>query len=158
MLLFLPMAMAHGGESFEKEVGKRLIDIGYDIPLTQNQETLLDIALYDMQSDGSDELLKCTSVTLTLASGSTVLLKHTVQAPTFGKTFTTVRPEKYGNFTLSVEFFQDDILLERASFDIVIRESEARPSRGALHTVMIIFVVAAFLLSIFIIMKKNRFF
>ncbi len=158
ILLLSPVTMAHGGESFEQKVGRYFVDIGYDIPLTQGQETLLDIALYEQQANGSSASIRFTDVTLRIHTGSFILLEQSVRAPEFGKTFTTVLPQRHGHMTLDSEFFAEGILLERSSFDVTIRASEERRGYGVDQVFFATSLAVAFLFGIFILLRKKRFF
>lgn len=142
-LIVIPvLVVAHGGaESFEKNTGRFFVDIGYDVPLQEAEESLIDIALFSLNRDTPDTLASFTSVTLRIHSGSIVLYERSVEKPPFGKAFVTVTPEEHGNWTLTAEFSQSGSIIETASFSVLIKEPNIAPLDNVFSMKVIIAII-----------------
>ena len=146
-LAVLPPIFAHAhseGQSFEVQTDTYFVDIGYDLPLQENQETLIDFGLFTLNNNEPDELASFTNVTMRIHSGSTILYERSIDKPEFGKAFATVTPKKFGHWTLTADFSTNDTLIQSSSFDVLI--SQPSPSDRTEIPVIVIFTVVITLL------------
>lgn len=151
VLMLLPVfASAHTGEqSFESQNDKYQTDIGYDLPFQKGQETLIDIALFEIKDSQPEGLAGYTHVVLRIYSGSAVLFERSIDKPEFGKAFATVTPNQNGHWTLSAEFSTNGTLIQSSSFDLLIADAEStsdfRVSDRVIFGVIIVLLVGTIL-------------
>lgn len=115
------IALAHGsGESFEKQTGSRLVDIGHEDGFVVGQEALLDIALFETRNGEPTSLSDFTSVKLRVFSGSDVQFEKLIVKTEPNKVFANFTPTKSGHWILSSEFSHDDKPMASSEFNLEI--------------------------------------
>lgn len=137
------MASAHlGTYFFEKRVGDLLVDIGYDIPFMQGEETLIDFSLVKMKDNFPEGLESFDNIQWKIYSGSTILDSKSTDKPEFGKVFATVTPDRSGNWKLSTTFNNAGTTVASAEFDMTIQKGSLFLSKQEMEdAVFALFIV-----------------
>ncbi len=145
-LLPFQQAFAHAeGQSFEEISDEYFVDIGFDTPFKQFEETLIDFGLFTLVSGEVGDLASYTNVTVRIQSGSTVLYERSIDKPEFGKAFATVTPTKSGNWLLTADFTLHDELLHSAAFSVLINATPSSENNSIAFAVLSIVMVIVFL-------------
>lgn len=125
-------AYAHGDKnSFEQNVDDHFVDIGYDVPFSVGNDTLLDFDVFDLKGGNSRGPSDYSSIAISLESGSVIQWKRSVAKPDFGKPVTSLVPERPGHWKFRAVFLHGSAVVVDAGFPIDVLGSDKRNNVAA---------------------------
>ncbi len=124
LIVFIASAIfvsAHGsGQSFEREVGEYLLDIGTsDLTIRAGQATAFD---FDILQKDSRELVPFTNMWVRFEDDTKLLFAGGISKASFGRTAVTYAFPKAGSYMLTVRFHNESETLAETSFPITVEQ------------------------------------
>jgi hypothetical protein len=106
------------------------VDLGYDLPLRAEQETLFDATVFHLRDGTVGGQMDFSDVTLHLSSGSLSVKSGPVKKPDFGRPLLLLTPRIQGHWLLTATFRKDGTTISSAEFPIEVLEPDPYMRRG----------------------------